>query len=165
MISHRNIFVRGCCLIIFFLAASLIINDGVSADKTDQAAKPMLSLKVAVMLGKPKTILSFSLTNNGPKEVEVTPVGTTFHPIVIVKPNGEEKTIASAVTMIKPGVVKPAQTVNWAIDITELFDLYKHAHHLEEPGLYRISSRFVQFGEDKPEIEYKSNEVLLIKEK
>lgn len=123
---------------------------------------PRVTLQVAVSLGAPSTTFVFSVTNNGEEDLVTVPIATNQNRIVIVKPGGAQVEIHNLGLLIEPVIIKPKQSLVQNIVASQFFA----PGTFDEVGLYRLGMKLRVDDKEKPgeTIEYRSNEVLLIKE-
>ena len=109
--------------------------------------------------------MAFTVTNNSKTDVNIVEVGVHPARIVIIKPNGE-KFEDFSVADPAPGeilpTVKPSQSKTWKLDISRLLVV---TDRFKEPGIYRIYWTYFHRKSRDTVIAYKSNEVLVLREK
>lgn len=142
-------------LILAVMDVSRVPSFGAEVEKAKQNP---VTLRVAVVMDAPTTMLAFKLTNNGDSEIKVVPAGTSPSHIVIEKPNGEEVEFFSAATVMKFGVLKPAQSAVWKLEMRKIFEL----RDLTASGMYRVYWKLIEWKDEKTKVEYKSNDVYLL---
>ena len=146
-------------LIFITIVLSLIIVKSGTAQETD---KLPYTLRIATVLDAPKTTIAFTIQNNGQKNLGMVGPGANNSPIVIVTPNG--KVIEHVVNFDLaelPTKLKPSESKTWKDDnMSQLFKFYK----LEEVGLYKVYWKLTEWTPKNERVEYKSNEIFLLKE-
>ena len=135
------------------------------ANAEPEKAKPeeeaQIVLQVAVILKEAGPMLSFTVVNNSPQELDIVGPGASPSPIVLITPDGKE-IMKHAELDYEPGFrpsIKPQSTQTWRVSASDIFDDTR----LTAPGTYRIFWRYYHWIGGKQVIE-SSNEILILRE-
>lgn len=164
-IRNRRSYSRaGAILVILFIGVGVLASKAKKTESSSSNAEKV-SLKISTVIGAPTTTLALTVANNSKEELKTWPLGGMRHNcVVIMKPNGEEKELWVGIDSdVEPVIVKPTESFTWKIDISRRIGLYGGS--LQEPGLYRLYWKLKELKADDVAREYKSNEILLLREK
>lgn len=152
------------------MVAILSISVSVVADEVNKAEssrdeEKKVSLQMSTVIGEPRTTLALTVINNTKEELKTWPLGLMrSNCLTIIKPNGEEKELWVGVdSEIDAVTVKPAQSFTWKVDVSRRIGL--HGGSFKEPGIYRVYWTLEDLKAEGVAKKYKSNEILLLKEK